>query len=320
MRSTHLAGLAAACALALCTGVASAKPIAADLRVQGSGAPALTADRYMTDTTRVRTDNTRCNGSGDTKQLQGPTALGLLVDATRANRRLDPLGVSDEFDFGLLVCGVHDDFAEGTSSFWLYKVNHVSPEVGADQYRVKPGDDILWFFSDTSANVNTGDELDLVAPARAERGDEIEVRTYAYDFAGVRRPLEGVLVSGGDEDVRSDAAGLAPVTVDRNATVSLQASLAPHIPSAPVAVCVNEELSECPAVRGETLFGSFRGERIRGTAGPDVVRAGKGRDRILVRRGGRDRVRCGKGRDTVLAGRGDRVARDCEVVRRRGRM
>jgi hypothetical protein len=49
------------------------------------------------------------------------------------------------------------------------------------------------------------------------------------------------------------------------------------------------------------------------------VLAGGGGDVVNVRRGNVDRVRCGSGRDLVRAGRRDRVARDCEVVRRRGR-
>jgi hypothetical protein len=181
MRAIPRAG-AAACALAVAVGAgsAAAKPIPVDLRVEGGNSRVLTADRYLTDTTSVRTEAGRgCGGSGDSKRLEGPTALGALVDASMVNPRLTPLGVSDEFDFGLLLCGVGDDFASGDSSFWLYKINHVEAEVGGDAFEVKPGDDVLWYFSDSAANQNTGDELELVAPARARRGERFEVTVYA---------------------------------------------------------------------------------------------------------------------------------------------
>jgi hypothetical protein len=319
MRSTSITG-AAACALVLATGAAAAaKPIPIDLRVEGAGNRALAAGRYMTDTIRVRTERDRgCGGSGESKRLRGPTALGALADAGRSNGLLSPLGVSDKFDFGLFVCGVGKDFAAADSSFWLYKVNHVEPETGGDAFRLRRGDDVLWYFSDTAKDRNTGDELELVAPARARPGRQFDVKVFAYNGAGARSPIQGVRVAGGTTSERSDAQGVAHVTVAGDSTVRLRASLEPHVSSAPVEVCVNSVQSRCARARGEKIYGSARAERIRGTAGPDLVFAGRGADRIAVRRGARDRVSCGEGRDVVLAGRSDRIARDCEVVRRRG--
>jgi hypothetical protein len=320
MRFISLAG-AAACALALASGASAwAKPIPVDVRVEAANSRVLTSDRYLTDTTSVRTETAQdCGGSGATKSVAGATALGALVDAGRVNSRVSPVGVSDEFSFGLLVCSVGGDFAAGDSSFWLYKVDHVAPEVGADAFTVKPGDDVLWYFSDTTKNQNTGDELRLVAPTSAERGEEFVVKVGGYDAAGTSRPVEGATVRGGSETAVTDSGGIARLAVDRNATVTLRATLDPNVPSQPVKVCVNARLSKC-AAPGQRIYGSDRGELIRGTKGSDLVLAQAGADRIAVRRGGRDRVRCGKGRDVVTAGRLDRVARDCEVVRRRGRV
>jgi Tol biopolymer transport system component len=74
------------------------------------------------------------------------------------------------------------------------------------------------------------------------------------------------------------------------------------------------------------IFGTARGETIKGTAARDIVYPGGGRDRVLAgagaddihaRDGARDTISCGKGADTVFADRVDIVARDCEDVRRR---
>jgi hypothetical protein len=322
MRLISRSALAAALGLAaVLAGSAHAASIPVDLQVEGSEGRSYASERYMTDTTSVVTEKGHgCKGSGDRKTISGPTALGVLVDAARVKPLLAPVAVTDQFDFGLLTCGVATEYASGANSFWLYKVNHVEPTVGADANVVEPGDDVLWYLVDTVRDTNSGHELQLRAPARAEAGEQFEVRVVAYDKAGVSTPAAGVLVEGGGVPVRTDAGGVARITFAGNARLTLRASLDPHVPAAPVSVCVNEDLARCPRAHGKTIYGSRRSERIRGTAGPDRVRAAGGRDRINVRKGFRDRVRCGRGRDTVLAGARDRVARDCEVVRRRGQL
>jgi Domain of unknown function (DUF4430)/RTX calcium-binding nonapeptide repeat (4 copies) len=314
-----LSAVAAACCALAAAWPAAAAVVPVDLRVENANGRALTADRYMTDTTMIKTTKQppSCNGSGATKRLAGTTALGTLVDGELVDRRLDPLLVSDEFSFGLLVCGAGGSNAGGSSSFWLYKVNHVSPEVGADAFTVNPRDDVLWYF--VNGATNSGDELGLTAPVRAVTGTEFVVEVTAYDFAGVARPVPGALVTGGATEVRTDAEGIARMRIDREGTATLRATLDPNIPSAPTRVCVNADLSRCAAARGTRIWGSRRAESIAGTAGRDSVLAGAGNDTVAVRRGSVDKVRCGAGNDTVRAGRRDRVAADCEQVSRRGR-
>jgi hypothetical protein len=318
MRPVLSAAATVCCAFAVAAPAAAAS-IPVDLRVEGANGRALTADRYLTDTTSVTTTKQppNCNGTGATKQLAGPTALGTLADGALVDSRLDPLLVSDQFSFGLIVCGVGGDNATGASSFWLYKVNHVSPEVGGDAFTVKRGDDVLWYFSDGTRN--TGDELALNAPRSALRGSTFAVAVSAYDFAGVARPVAGAQVTGGAQTVLTGADGTANVTVDRSGTAKLRATLDPNVPSAPTSVCVSQRLSKCAGGVAGNIWGSRRGERIAGRRGRDFVRGGGGNDRIAVRRGSIDRVRCGRGRDTVLAGARDRIARDCERVRVRGK-
>jgi hypothetical protein len=317
MRPVLSAAATVACLLAV-AGSAVAAPIPVDLRVEAGGG-SLTADRYLTDSTRIKTakEPPNCNGSGKSKKLDGTTALGTLVDGSLVNSRLDPLLVSDEFSFGLLVCGIGGSNASGASSFWLYKVNHVAPSVGSDQFAVKPGDDVLWYF--VNGTGNGGDELGLVAPARVKPGEQFDATVFAWDAAGVQRPVPGATVAGGGASATTDAAGVAHLTLDRRGTRTLRATLDPNVPSAPTKVCVNADLSKCARARGIRIWGSRRAESIRGTAGRDSIFAGAGNDTVLVRRGSVDRVRCGAGNDTVRAGRRDRVAADCEHVSRRGR-
>jgi hypothetical protein len=244
--------------------------------------------------------------------------LGLLVAAAHRRTQLQPLRISDKFSFGLLVCGLFDFTARDTA-FWLYKVNHVSPEVGGEAFKISEGRQVLWYFQDVSRNRNTGDELVVEAPVRALEGRDVEVTVYAYGPTGARKPAAGARVSFGDRTTVADAAGRAKGRLSDGEVI--RAGRGGDIPSAGVPVCVAEALGECPPVRGRKIVGGDAADRIRGTAGADVIRSGRGNDRISVRGGSEDRVRCGSGRrDRVRLDSDDRATRDCEIVngRRRG--
>lgn len=309
----------AACALTLlllAPASAMAKPVVADLRVEAQGA--LSADvAYVTDTARIPTDTSAgCDGSGDTAKVSGPTALGLLNSALPFNEDVRPLSISDKFSFGLLVCGV-GDFRSDDDSFWLYKVNHRAPEVGADQFKLSRGDEVLWYYQDIGRNLNVGDELVLFAPGRAKPGDDVRVTVYAYSFNGKRERAEGVTVASKDDTAKTDARGEARIDILREGRVFLRATRTGDIPSAPRRVCANEDLRECPKRFGKRIIGTRRGDRIAGTRGADVVLARGGDDRVNVRGGGPDKVDCGKGTDRVRVDRRDSADASCERVIRR---
>src|SRR5215217_2883144 len=198
----------AAITVALAAPATAAAAEQADLRVE-AGRP-LAAATYVTDTARIKTTkSSSCQGSGEIKTIQGPNALGLLWSAAAQNKALRPVAVSDQYDFGLLVCGV-STFAGGDTAYWLYKVDHKLPEVGAEQFPLKGGEEVLWYFSDVTANRNTGDELALQAPARVKPGGKVKVRVWAYDATGRRTPAAGASVGGAVTDVQGRTSLTAP--------------------------------------------------------------------------------------------------------------
>jgi hypothetical protein len=76
----------------------------------------------------------------------------------------------------------------------------------------------------------------------------------------------------------------------------------------------------------DLLLGGWGNDVLNGGPGNDMLIAGRGRnkiiggkgnDLILARNKQRDAIRCGPGFDIVIADRKDRVAKDCQVVRRR---
>ena len=230
-------------------------------------------------------------------------------------KSLRPLAVSDEFDFGLFVCGI-SSFVGGDTAYWLYKVDHKTARGGR---RPVPAQGRRSRCSGTSAtrtaNVNTGDELVLQAPARAKPDSDVAVRVWSYDSrrqAHARPRAPWCRARTRRPPTPRDG---PPSTRPSRGTLRLRAERGADIPSQTVSVCITAK-PRCPSRRGKRIFGTAKADRIAGTKGPDTVSAGAGADRVSVRGGGRDTVRCGKGRDRVSADRSDRVGRDCEVVKR----
>jgi uncharacterized protein DUF4430/hemolysin type calcium-binding protein len=314
-RRALLSGSIVAALLLVAPAAVSAKPTISELRVEVTGTRALAPGHsFVNDTGRFRTDTRpACGGSGGLKTVSGPSALGILPYGSRVDRDLRPVGVSDQFDFGLFVCGI-GSFVGDASKFWLFKVNHVSPQVGADQTPIKRGDKVLWYFVDTTVGSNVGSELELRGPDRARTGERVALQVVEYDAEGRSKPAAGVLVRGAGTTALTDANGRLTTGALSEGRVALRAYRRGDIPSELIKVCVNVDLSSCPAIRGEVIYGTQFADRIRGTRGADLVLAGPGDDYIDVRRNQRDRVRCGSGFDRVLASPNDRMARSCNKV------
>lgn len=312
---------AAACAAGVLAAAASAGPAhgaVADLRVEAGG-QVLTNASYTTSTETITTDRSKpaCGGTGQTRTIGGLTALGLLAAAAERRPPLQPLRITDQFSLGLFVCGVFD-FVSGENGFWLYKVDHREPTVAGETFKLRGGEEVLWYFQDVARNRNTGDELVVDAPVRAPEGRDFQVTVYAYDFAGRRRPAAGARVLFGDRPTIADAAGRARGRLADGEVI--RAGRRGDIPSAPMPVCISAAIDECGAARGKRIVGGDAGERIKGTRGSDVIRSRGGSDRIDVRGGSEDRVRCGDGRrDRVRLSDDDRATRDCEIVNGRRR-
>jgi hypothetical protein len=247
--------LVAACALALvlsaavavtATGATSAatKGVPIDLRVVGKGGKVLTEEDLRTGTAVVKTSpKANCfgagtAGSGSSVTIPGATALGALAQASKSTAALQPLLITDAFDFGLGICGVGSSKVSGKAS-WYLKVNHKGATVGGDAVKLKPGDEVLW---DLAPSYPYPNELALEAPERADTGVPFEVRVVAYDEKGKSKPVAGAKIGG--------AAGAVATAADGRATVTLSATTAQYAtltathgkeipaPAVPVYICV----------------------------------------------------------------------------------
>lgn len=324
-------GVSAAASLLIATCVAAspawAGTIPADLRVVTDTGKTLADVRQYTDTTNVPTSpQAKCffggvGGSGRPVTVAGPTALGLTADAAQTQAGLRPLLVTDEFSFGLGICGF-GGVSSTAANFWELRVDHKVTSIGGDQLALGRGDDVLWTLAPNNCDTTPPfschpslPELALKAPARAKPNQPFSVQVFEYTDKGFVKPAAGATLTGAA--AQSDAQGLAQVTLP--ASRAVEASRAGAIPSRALPVCVRADLSRCPKKAGRPIFGSGLADEIAGTPGPDNVKAGGGDDSIAVRSGAKDQVQCGAGRDKVKADRSDKVdKRGCEQVIRPG--
>lgn len=318
--------LALACltclALAISAAPATAGTTTAKLRVVNTAGTTLAEQSQVTGDVTIKSDpGATCfgpgnEGSGNNVNVPGPSALGIVKDASDSNPALRPLSVTDAFSFGLGVCGI-GGFTFSPSDFhtWYLKVNHVGASVGGDQYKLNSGDDVLWYLAPNYASLP--DELQLVAPASARSGQPFTVRVFGYSDSGQRSPVAGALVTGADQPTAGDGS----TTVDLTQTLKLQALHGVDIPSnEAIVTCVPSSHSACGVaskVERHRIIGTNRADRIRGSKMPDLVRARAGKDHINTRGGLSDVVNCGRGVDKAIIDSTD-IARRCEKVIRKG--
>jgi len=206
------------CAMALAlllstAALATAKGPVASLRVIGAGSKVLDEDSFALAPASIKASpQATCfgagtGGSGKTVSVKSPTALSMLVQASKSTPALRPIQLTDAFSFGLGLCNVGHSKATKKLS-WYLKVNHVNPELGGDSVKVHAGDEVLWAL----APFPYPEELSLVAPRVANAGEPFEVRVFAYNEKGKRKPVKGATVTGAS----------APTGSDGRTTVTLQ--------------------------------------------------------------------------------------------------
>ncbi len=311
----------AACVLALAAASsASAASVTSQLRVEANGHDIGPGWHYAHDSVSYETSRgAPCNGSGESGSIAEPSALGVLVQGAEYTRRLDPVRISDQFEFGPFVCGV-GAFESSDSAFWLYKVDHVAPEVGGDQFPIESsGRQVLWYLTDTATGANTGNELFLSVGDRiVETGNPVTVTVLEYDANGQPTPAAGVRIMGAGDAV-TDPTGGATLVFDEPGRKFIRGVRGIDIPTDGLRLCAWESSeSECDRFVTGRVVGTQENDRIRGTDEPDRIIGRDGNDRINSRGDDvADTIRCGPGKDVARADRFDRVARNCERIRRR---
>ena len=128
---------------------------------------------------------------GKTQTIFGSKPVA--VDAANPLQALDLASTLGEFYYGLTQSSFGDyvsqigKYAGAGSAGWVFKVDNLSPPVGADQVQLKDGDSVLWYYADFGANGGPP-TLDLKAlPGNC-------YRVTSYDDAGKASPAAGAVL------------------------------------------------------------------------------------------------------------------------------
>ncbi len=115
--------------------------------------------------------------------------------------------VLDNLSFGLFVSSIGGELPLLTPPYpgWSYRVNGVSPTVGADKYTVKDGDSVLWYYGAWDASPTAA----VVPSGYVAVGTTSTVTAQQLDSAGKASALSGATVYFGSKAVTSAADGKA---------------------------------------------------------------------------------------------------------------
>lgn len=138
-----------------------------------------------------------------------------------------------ESSFGRYLNKINNDEAAGMLG-WMYLVNYTSPSVGADQYTLQAGDNLLWYYGDWGIK-----PLRLTADKTTLNSNEsIDLTVEAFDEASQTwQTASGIKINGVSGDLVSDSQGKVAVTLS-DGQYTLFASAVGYIRSKVVSVQV----------------------------------------------------------------------------------
>ncbi|MCX6796245.1 MAG: DUF4430 domain-containing protein, partial [Candidatus Falkowbacteria bacterium] len=102
---------------------------------------------YANGTGSAGDNHVRIEGKNNTICDTYVTADTALAVIEKAAAKCNFTFTIENTSYGLYLKQVGDDAAAGASG-WLYLVNFVAPAVGAADYQLKTGDEVLWYFGD----------------------------------------------------------------------------------------------------------------------------------------------------------------------------
>jgi hypothetical protein len=143
---------------------------------------------------RVEGKTTTIYGAAEPRLEAGATALDALEAASLAGEFYYHV---TQFSFGPFVDQI-GRFGSTAADGWLYKVNGISPDVGAAAYTLKEGDRVLWYWTSFSGPVST-------PTLRLERQRGACYRVTSEDSKGARKAASGASLVVDGRRVRTRA-------------------------------------------------------------------------------------------------------------------
>jgi hypothetical protein len=208
--------------------------------------------------TVTQTFNFRIEGSAETVctgQAAGPTALDIIKNASAQ------CGFTYSIQntaYGPYLNQINNDTASGQTG-WLYLVDNISPDVGATDYQLKTGDEVLWYFGEFGwlpTRISLQD-------AKISTGQSTQATV--EDFSnGSWLPLSGATVTVGTRTFTTDSAGHAGIT-NQDGYYKVIASKSGYIRSSQVLLQIGQPSTAAVSLSANITAGDVQGTSTQTT-------------------------------------------------------
>ena len=202
-------------------------------------------------------------------EVNGTTALDLIKNAASVCGYT--YNITEE-SFGPYLRAINDEAAEGLSG-WLYFVNNLSPAVGAANYVLKSGDEVLWYFGDWGF-APTRLNLD-----KTEINPGAEIIAQAQYFNGMDwLPLPNAKIKINQEEKIANAAGQATLVINQSGVYQVYLETHEFVRSDKISVTVGDTVSQKIGLKVEvdqSGSGNIGGEAIALVISPASLDFGK---------------------------------------------
>lgn len=131
-------------------------------------------------------------------KISGATAMDLIVGGSK--KCGFSYTISEYPGMGLYLAKINDE------PNWMYMVNNLSPLIGAENYHLGPGDDVLWYSGDW---LNDGWFASRLEVAKDENNIKIQAQFFDQT-TGVWQNLEveNIVIKVGNNEFKTNGAGL----------------------------------------------------------------------------------------------------------------
>ena len=175
----------------------AAAKVEATLRVVGANNKVLVDRRFNTTTTAVKTTSkATCLQEGSkngTASIEGPTAMGILWQASETVPALRPIGISSDLGYGLGLCTIAG-VTPPSLGFWALKIDHKASAVGGADAKLVNGTNVLWYLDEDYTKPDR--ELVLKLHSKVKNSSKVKVIVYSYDDMGKRTVVKGAKLNG----------------------------------------------------------------------------------------------------------------------------
>ncbi|MDD2807831.1 MAG: DUF4430 domain-containing protein [Patescibacteria group bacterium] len=183
--------------------------------------------------------------------VDGATPLDLIKNAADVCHY--SFTITDS-SYGQYLSAINSDQASGLDG-WLYFVDNISPEVGAADYQLKSGDEVLWYYGEwgwqpTRISLDNN-QLDI--------GGTVSAKVEYYNNGWQILPLAKVAVNGVEHT--ADANGVVTLTLNDPGSYNFFVKTSGYVPSSAV-VTVGDTAQQSVNVGVEIKQGLVLGDSI----------------------------------------------------------